>query len=193
MKRLFGVLAVVVLGDCASGKAVARSDVTGTTAAEYYPLKIGNTWTYDMRFLGQKQTETVTVEKESEGYFVTKSSSQEAEPVKMKADAYGVRDEKRYLLREPVEAGTTWTNVVSVETTEHYKILAARSPCEVPAGKFTDCVVVESRVRLPQGNLRNEMTFVRGIGLARVATELEANGKQVPQVSLELVAFTLGK
>jgi hypothetical protein len=83
--------------------------------------------------------------------------------------------------------------VVSVETTEHYKILSAGQPCALPAGKFNDCVVVESRVRVPQGNLRNEMTFVRGIGLARVATELDAAGKQVPQVSLELVAFTLGK
>jgi hypothetical protein len=178
---------------CAGQKGAARTDVTGTTAAEYYPLKIGNSWTYDVKFLGQKQTQTVLIEKEADGYFVANSNSPDVEPPRIKADAYGVRDEKRYLIREPVQAGTTWTNVVSVEATEHYKILSAGQPCEVVVGKFKDCVVVESRVRAAQGNLINEMTFARGVGLVKVATELETNGKQVPQVTLELTAFQLGK
>lgn len=191
-KTMLGALALVALG-CASQKTAAKSDVTGTTAAEYYPLKIGNSWTYDVKFLGQKQTQTVLIEKEVDGYFVANSSSPDVEPPRIKADAYGVRDEKRYLIREPVQAGTTWTNVVSVEATEHYKILSAQQPCQVVAGKFSDCVVVESRVRAAQGNLINEMTFARGVGLVKVATELEVNGKQVPQVTLELTAFQLGK
>jgi hypothetical protein len=193
MRAFFAVLAAVGLVSCASQVGVAKSDVKGTNAIEYYPLKIGNSWSYDVTFLGQKHTDTIVIDGESEGYFVSKSSSSGAEPVKLMADAYGVRDEKRYLLREPVEAGTTWTNVVSVETVEHYKILSARQPCQVVAGKFSDCVVVESKVRAAQGNLTNQMTFARGVGLVKVATELETNGKVVPQVTLELTAYTLGK
>jgi hypothetical protein len=193
MKTMWiSALALLMVG-CATTKGVAKSDVTGTTAAEYYPLKIGNSWTYEVTFLGQKQTQTVLIEKEVDGYFVANSSSPDAEPPRIKADAYGVRDEKRYLLREPVQAGTVWTNVVSVEATEHYKILSSGQPCAIAALKFTDCVVVESRVRAAQGNLINEMTFARGVGLVRIATELESNGKQVPQVTLELTAYSLGK
>ena len=80
MKRLLiGALAVVV-GGCATAKTAAKSDVTGTSAAEYYPLKIGNSWTYDVKFLGQKQTQAVVIEKEEGGYFVANSSSPEQEP-----------------------------------------------------------------------------------------------------------------
>ncbi len=193
MKQIVLAALAMVVGGCATAKGGAKSDVTGTTAAEYYPLKIGNSWTYDVKFLGQKETQTVVLEKELDGYFVSNTSAQGAEPPRFKADAFGVRDEKRYLIREPVAAGTTWTNVVSVEATEHYKILSAGHPCAVVAGKFADCVVVESRVRAAQGNLVNEMTFARGVGLVKVATELESGGKQTPQVSLELTAFTLGK
>ena len=193
MKTWIAVVAVAAMSGCANQSGVAKSDVKGTNAVEYYPLKIGNSWSYDVKFLGEKHTETVVIEGESEGYFVSKSSSSGADPVKLMADAYGVRDEKRYLLREPVEGGTTWTNVVSVETVEHYKIMSARQPCQVIAGRFSDCVVVESKVRAAQGNLINEMTFARGVGLVQVKTELESGGKVVPQVTLELTAYQLGK
>ena len=193
MKTWALVMAAVFSSACATQSGVAKSDVKGTNAVEYYPLKVGNSWNYDVKFLGEKHTETVLIEGVADGYFVSKSSSNGAEPVKLMADAYGVRDEKRYLLREPVESGTTWTNVVSVETVEHYKILSARAPCDTVAGHFTDCVVVESKVRAAQGNLSNQMTFARGVGLVRVSTELESGGKVVPQVTLELTAYQLGK
>jgi hypothetical protein len=194
MRTFIVLLAAVLATGCATGKTAAKSDVQGSTAAEYYPLKIGNSWTYEVKFLGQKQVETIVVEKVEGEFFVMKTSNPNAEPPKIKADAYGVRDEKRYLIREPVQAGTTWTNVVSVETTEHYKILSVGSGCEAVAGKFSDCVVVESRQRLPEnkGLLINQMTFARGIGVVRIATEIEANGQRLPQVSLDLSAFTLG-
>lgn len=191
MKRVLVVLAVGLAFGCASGKGAAKSDVKGSTAAEYYPLKVGNSWTYDVKLLGQKAAKTVTLVKQEESWFVDSDDP----PQRLAADAYGVRDDKRYLLREPVQVGTTWTNVVSVEAVEHYKILSTGSPCQVVAGKFSDCVVVESRLRVPQGQgmLINELTFARGVGLVRIATTLETNGNRVPQASLELTGYTLGK
>lgn len=186
MKRAIVAAALAALAfGCASQKAAKTGDVKGTTAAGYYPLRIGSSWTYQLKFLGEQRTETVTIEKIEDGFYV------DSKGARLMADAYGVRDDKRYLLREPVATGTTWTNVVSVEAVEHYKIVSAGASCAAPAGQFKDCAVVESKVRLPQGTLINELTFAQGVGLVRIATTLETNGKQVPQATFELTSWKL--
>ena len=173
---------------CATGRGGQAGDVKGKTAAEYHPLAVGQRWTYQLDYLGQKQRLEVEVQREENGWFLDSQGSKRA------IDAYGVRDEKRYLLREPVEVGTGWTNVVSVEAVEHYKILSVGVPCVVPAGRFDDCVVVESRLRAAKdATLVAEMTLARGVGMVRVATTLEREGKRVPQTSLELEAWTPAK
>ena len=59
-----------------------------------------------------------------------------------------------------------------------------------PAGKWTGCVVVESRNRVEEGTtLVNEMTFAPGVGIVRLSTVLESNGKQIPQSTLALLKF----
>ena len=101
-----------------------------------------------------------------------------------------MRDQKRYLLRNPIAAGTKWTNVVSVSSVEAYEITAANQPCDAPAGKWEGCVVVESRNRVEEGTvLVNEMTFAPGVGIVRLSTVLESNGKQIPQSTLALSKF----
>ena len=187
MKTALKVLAVVLLGaGCATGRGPRLKDVKGDTAGGYYPLTVGNKWTYQVNYLGEQRTDTVVIEREDNGFFVDSHQS------RLAVDAYGVRDDKRYLIREPVTAGTTWTNVVSVEAAEHYKIVSARASCEVPAGHFPDCVVVESRVRAPRdATLVNELTFAHGVGLVRVATVLEQGGRRLPQTKIELAAYHL--
>jgi hypothetical protein len=38
--------------------------------------------------------------------------------------------------------------------------------------------------------LVNEMTFAPGVGIVRLTTVLESNGKQIPQSSLALLKFS---
>ena len=106
-------------------------------------------------------------------------------------DAFGVRDQKRYLLRDPVEVGTEWSNVVSVSSVERYKIVAANVGCDCPAGHFEGCVVVESINKVEEGKaLVNELTFAPKIGLVRISTLLVlADGKKLPQSALELTKY----
>ncbi len=70
----------------------------------------------------------VKILKEEDGFF------QDSQGGQLMVDSFGIRDQKRYLLRGPVESGRTWTNVVSVSSTEHYQILQAGFPCQAPAG-----------------------------------------------------------
>jgi hypothetical protein len=187
MKRLI-VLLPVVLAACVttSGTTTPAPAKTLPNAAEFYPLELGTVWTYEVKLLGESRNiEVTTLKKTSEGFVEDSTGAQ------FLTDSYGVRDQKRYLLRNPIETGTKWTNVVSVSSVENYEIIATSQPCDAPAGAWDGCVVVESRNRVEEGTvLVNEMTFAPRVGIVRLTTVLESNGKQIPQSSLALLKFS---
>lgn len=170
---------------CTTTPEAKKGQDTGPTAGAFYPLAVGTTWTYEVNLLGEKRTIDVAIEKQSPDGFVADSTG-----AQLSVDAYGVRDQKRYLLRNPIAAGTKWTNVVSVSSVEHYEILAADQPCDAPGGSWQGCVIVESRNKVEEGKvLVNEMTFAPGVGIVRLSTVLEAGGKKIPQSTLALLKF----
>lgn len=153
-----------------------------TPASHYYPLGVGMWWSYAV----PDRTEPVVIElvREEDGTFFDRTGG------KLSSDGFGITDGVRYLLQNPVRKGTRWHNVVSATATERYTILSALAPCEVPAGRFDDCVVVESRIRVDDTrSLVNTMTFARGVGLVRGETVLVTPDEKVPQTRLELTDF----
>lgn len=185
------VLMLVLAGSfagCATTAASTTQAITKElTASDFYPLAVGNRWVYDSNMLGEKGTDEIKLVREAEGFIVDSNDS------KLAADAYGVRDDKRYLLRNPVALGTRWTNVVSVSSVERYEIISAGQPCDAPAGSFENCVVVQSKNRVKAGlDLVMEMTFAPKVGIVRIITELDDNGRRVRQTSRALVSWTLG-
>lgn len=187
MKRLLMLAALALSSACATTPgAKVGADKPSSTAADFYPLALGTTWTYEVKLLGESRQIDVSVLRKGDDGFVIDSTG-----AQFLADAFGVRDQKRYLLRNPIATGTKWTNVVSVSSVEAYEIVAANQPCDAPAGQWEGCVVVESRNRVQEGTtLVNEMTFAPGVGIVRLSTVLESNGKQIPQSTLSLLKFT---
>ncbi|MFP2910972.1 hypothetical protein ACLESD_39240 [Pyxidicoccus sp. 3LFB2] len=192
MKRSFGVggvalLATLLLGSGCSKKVEAAPRAPSSdNVSQYYPLAVGNRWTYRLNGIANKQV-TVEVLREEDGYFHDNQRGQLA------VDAYGLRDAKRYLLRGPLQQGHTWTNVVSVSSTERYRILEVGVPCEAPAGAFQDCVQVEGRNRMDANTtMVNTMTFAPGVGIVRVDIAVESKeGQRTPQVLMELTGWQL--
>lgn len=185
MRRVLLICALAVSACATSGEATKKTEAT-QTAAEFYPLAVGTVWSYEVKLLGEtRQIEVTTLRKNDDGYVEDSTGAQ------FLVDSFGVRDQKRYLLRNPIVAGTKWTNVVSVSSVESYEILAANQPCDAPGGQWEGCVIVESRNRVQEGVvLVNEMTFAPGVGIVRLSTVLESNGKQIPQSTLALVKFS---
>ncbi|MFZ5445790.1 MAG: hypothetical protein ACOZQL_37705 [Myxococcota bacterium] len=186
MKKLLTV-ALVLASACVTGPATKKEAAGPTqTAGDFYPLTTGTSWNYEVKLLGETRTIEVSMgRKNAEGFTEDSTGAQ------FLVDQYGVRDQKRYLLRNPIVTGTKWTNVVSVSSIENYEIVAANQPCEAPAGRWEGCVIVESRNRVEEGTtLVNEMTFAPGVGIVRLSTVLESNGKQIPQSTLALLQFT---
>lgn len=190
MNRVLALLSALALGACTTTTTNTPKIAKPTVSADqFYPLAVGATWSYEVKLLGETRTiDVTTLRKNAEGYVEDSTGAQ------FLADAYGVRDQKRYLLRNPIETGTKWSNVVSVSSVENYEIVATQQPCDAPAGRWEGCVVVESRNRVEEGTvLVNEMTFAPGVGIIRLTTVLESNGKQIPQSSLALLKFTAAK
>ncbi len=156
-------------------------------AADFYPLTLGTAWSYEVNLLGEKRVIEVKLLKQVAGGVEDSTGAQ------LTVDPLGVRDQRRYLLRNPVEVGTRWTNVVSVSAVERYEIIAVDQPCDAPAGRWTGCVVVQGESRVEEGKtLVNEMTFAPGVGLVQVATVLDNHGNHVPQSTLRLLSYTVG-
>lgn len=182
-------LAALSITGCSAATQAQRGEVAEdlsnlTPASHYYPLGVGSRWSYSVT----DRSEPVAIELVAlqEGFHVDQSGQ------KLASDEMGIHDGRRYLLQNPVRTGTKWHNVVSATATEHYRIVSAKAPCEVPAGSFDDCARVESRQRVDDHvTLVNTMTFARGVGLVRVQVEAETPTGKVPQSSLELADFEL--
>ncbi|HVP60201.1 MAG TPA: hypothetical protein VMT11_06565 [Myxococcaceae bacterium] len=193
--RRWAVLAAGLLG-CAHGSApppAATPSADSAPAARmaesarYFPLAVGNRWTYEATYLGEKSTRRVEVVAFRDGSYVDRDGRA------LRADKEGIRDQVRYLLHEPLTAGATWTSVVAPGSAEHYRVLSVRTPCQVPAGRFTDCVEVESRTladpATPARLLVNRVTFAAGVGIVQVRTALEEGTRSAPTAELLLTAF----
>ncbi|RKH62744.1 hypothetical protein [Corallococcus aberystwythensis] len=179
------LLASTLVGSGCAKRVDADARPSPESIGQYYPLAVGNAWTYRIDARDDKPV-TVEIVKEQDGYFVDNQGGQ------LTVDAFGLRDPKRYLLRGPLEAGRGWNNVVSVSSTERYQLVQVGFACKVPAGSFPNCVSVEGRNKVDaQTTLVNTMTFAAGVGLVRVDVATEHQGKRVPQTELELVSYKL--
>src|SRR5262249_21502885 len=153
------------------------------SVAEYYPLAVGNRWTYQANLLGERRVRQVEIVKQEGNYFIDNQGGE------LTVDALGIRDRKRYLIREPLVIGSSWTNVVSVSSVEYYGVRDVGC-CDAPAGHFDDCVRVEGRNRVDdRTTLVNELTLAAGTGIVRVEVVAEVEGKRVPQTQLLSTRF----
>ncbi len=167
-------------------RAAHVEEAHGDETAGYYPLAVGNKWTYDATFLGEKRQHTIEILRVEDGFYVDNTGA------RLALDAFGIRDDKRYILRGPLEVGRTWTNVVSVSSVERYRIIEFGQSCQVPAGRFPVCVRVEGRNRVDaKTTLVNELTFAHGVGLVHIKTAAETAERTIPQTDIVLASYQL--
>lgn len=183
-KSVWGAIAVVALATgCTPKRVQTAMRTTPSDACQFYPLAVGNKWTYEIRTPSGVEAKDVQVETlRQEGRFFVDNQGG-----KLECDAFGVRDDKRYLLRDPIQPDTQWSNVVSVSSAEHYRILEVGAHCEAPAGSYEGCVRVEAKNRIDERRtLVNEFTFAPAVGLVRIRMSLLDNDRTIPQQELVL-------
>ncbi|HEY3448986.1 MAG TPA: hypothetical protein VGK67_21675 [Myxococcales bacterium] len=182
MRRLLLPLAALLIA--ASCATTGSGGGTRLKATDYHPLAVGAAWTYAGKVGGQAVEKTITITGKKDGYFADDAGGL------LKVDAEGLRDEKRYLLKNPLETGKSWTSIVSVSSTEHYEIVDTGFTINTAAGQFNDCILVRGTNRIDaQKSLRNEWTFAPKVGMVRIVGAMVDGAREMPQVFLELKSF----
>ncbi len=182
--RRLALLTALALSACVKGAATPQP--ARLKAADYQPLAVGNRWTYAGSMMGQKVERTITVVGTRDGYFVDDANGQ------LRVEPDGLRDDKRYLLMEPIEKDRSWSSIVSVGSTERYQVVDVGFTTSTPAGAFSDCVRVRGVNRIDRDKeLATEWTFAPGVGIVRIAVTAAVDGKGIPQGTLELTRYAL--
>ena len=186
--RVLLPLGVLGLSACAHSDAappVTPAPLSASTSpARYFPLAVGNRWTYRAAGGDAKAVEEVEIRGVKDGQY----SDNRGRLLWVNPD--GLRDQSRVILRSPVQVGRSWTVVLGPESVEHWRINSVGQPCAAPAGHFGDCVEVESRITPAAGvELVNRITFAAGVGMVQIRTSLLRNGVETPQTDLLLTAY----
>jgi hypothetical protein len=176
------LLAVFCLLSCAHGTEATAP--AASNPGRYFPLAVGNRWSYRATGAESTAVEEVEIKGVKDGQY----ADSRGRVYWVSPD--GLRDQSRVMLRSPVEAGRSWTVVLGPDSIEYWRITSVGQPCVAPAGKFQDCVEVESRIS-PAADVQlvNRITFAAGVGMVRIRTTLLRNGVETPQTELLLTAY----
>jgi hypothetical protein len=152
----------------------------------YYPLAVGNSWTYAVS--GAQENAVIEIVGRDGDWFLDDHRG------RLRYEKDGVRDADRYLLRTPVRAGTRWTAVDNL-VVQRFEIVSADASVVTRAGTFDHCVVVRTGSTVKKDvTFVTEWTFAPRVGIAQIVTStVDARGNSAEQTRLSLVSFHLAR
>jgi len=158
----------------------------GTDPALYYPLAVGNSWTYQITDGSGSHEDTVEIVGRDGPWFIDDHRG------RIRVDSEGVRDADRYLLHAPLTPSARWSAVENL-VVQRFEVAATDAKVETKAGTFSSCVVVRNEQPLPkkQGKLVTEWTYAPRVGLVQLLTQTVGPSGSRDQVRLELIAHHL--
>ena len=181
MKAMKWLLLATLAAGCGMNKSgIARPGAL--SAVDYFCWEPGTLFTYSGEMLGHPEDHEVTiVRRRADG------SIEDSTGARFIADRIGVRDNRRYILQNPLVAGHHWENIVSMSAVERYRIVSVGNECATPAGRWQNCVVVESRTKIDgKVDLVNRYTLAPGTGIVQLATSIDRGATIEPQTSFQL-------
>ena len=154
-------------------------------ARAYYPLAVGNSWTYAVG--GSQEEAKIEIVGRDGDWFLDDHRG------RLRYEDGGVRDADRFLLRPPLVEGTHWTAVENL-VVQHFEIVSADASLVTGAGSFTHCVVVRTSSMVKKDvTFTTEWTFAPEVGIAQIVTAVtDEKGLSTEQTRLSLTAFHAG-
>ena len=166
--------------------ASAAPSVNAADPALYYPLALGNSWTYQVTDASGAHEDTIQIVGRDGPWFIDDHRG------RIRVDSEGVRDADRYLLRSPLEPGARWSAVDNL-VVQRFEFTATDAKVTTKAGGFSGCVAVRNEQPLPknQGKLVTEWTYAPRVGLVQLVTQTVGPSGTRDQVRLQLIAHHL--
>lgn len=171
---------LLLLCACKSAPAAAPTSA-GEDATRYYPLAVGNSWTYAQR--GSDKRETIQIIGRDGPWFLDDHRG------RLRYESDGVRDSDRYLLHTPLAPGAKWSAVENL-IVQRFEVTTTEASAVTEAGTFTHCAVVRNEQVMKNGKFVTEWTYAPKVGLVQLVTStLDPKGQQQEQTRLQLVAY----
>lgn len=183
---IYTLLALNLLS-CATTSAQVKQQ-QDLRAADYWPLQIGNQWTYRVENGGATQQNMVKIEsQDAEGFYIDNQGA------RLKAHPAGIFDGDRFLLRDPLELGAKWMAVPSANALERFEITSIHFDMTVPAGEFHNCVQVQARTKVSASeSFVGQWTYAPHVGLIDFVAFRDLAGKKPQaQTKMQLLEFKL--
>jgi hypothetical protein len=180
---LAAAVGAALLASCATTQEAAPKK---HTLRDYYPLAVGNSWTYVIKPAPPDHAQaTVELVSEENGFYKMSVGGQLA------ARATSITDGVRDMLREPLEVGNEWVAVPDASEVERYKIVDNNADVKTPAGMFRGCVQVEMTTEIrsrdgQKGRLIGRWSYAPGIGPIHFVQTVEL-GEQPPRKNIEYI------
>jgi hypothetical protein len=172
------LLAAVVFGVGGFAENIVSQEarIGAQQRESYFPLAIGNRWTYvyseNPRMAGKTLTWKVTdqeVRNAAHVYYVSSTPSQgEDEPLLLSSAKDGIEEvgTGRFLIKDPIHPGDHWK---VVDTSPRFKgkldvfgAVSVGKPCSVGGRVFDDCVIIQETVEAI--NTASLTTYARSVG-----------------------------
>ena len=180
--RALAVLTFTLIACGGAKPQPTPAEQAGVDPSLYYPLAIGNSWTYE--FMPGARRETIQIVGRDGPWFLDDHRG------RVRTDADGVRDADQYLLHAPLTQGAHWTAVQNL-VVQHFTVTSIDATVKTRAGTFNNCVVVRNESPLAQngGKFVTEWTYAPHIGLVQVRTQTISPRGTHDQSRLDLVAY----
>ena len=175
LRKLALLILLCACQSAPSAKATPQADPQ-QDAHRYYPLAVGNSWTYEERRSGKR--ETITIVGQDGLWFLDDHGG------RIRYESDGVRDADRYLLRTPVADGAKWSSVENL-VVQRFEVTSTSAR----VGKFTDCAQVRNEQPIANGaKFITEWSWAPKVGMVQLRTfTIARSGAQQDQTQLDLV------
>ncbi len=181
-------LITLITGLCTSacaGAGVRPKTAHDLSPSSLYPLGAGYAWSYDVDTGDAQPTLAVArVVELQNGNATVATGADSVLRYSVRSDGIARADDSGYLLKAPIGPGASWTSGqgASAQVTQLHVTL------DTPAGKLTDCVVVDEHNAGSGQHITT--TYCPGVGPAQVISEMEVRG-QTLRVVARLRGYTV--
>ncbi len=167
--------------------------------ARYYPLALGNVWTYNVHRVSPKAHDSMVVWRVThagETYQVwPKPMQSDDEGIELAVSGEGIKEISinTFIIKFPIRANETWTagQPKDGHRSRTFRVLSASKPCSAGNLKIPDCTTIEDDDASASG-LRIVTTYGRDLGPVLYLYYRKTHGKQllVQTVTLTSYKFT---
>jgi hypothetical protein len=171
--RVHGAALVAVFSLWLIGACAAESALIATPAAlaplDFYPLRAGNAWSYDVDTGEPSTTLAVTRVEAFDGSIAELRTGESVVRYEVVSDGIRLRGADAWLIRAPLRVGATWP----APGGRSAELVSTGIVAETPAGRFDDCL----EVREAGGKLDLEVrtVYCRGVGPTSVKSTMRSN------------------